>query len=536
NRTAMFVSHCHIDHMGLLGWIDPAVPIRAAEETARMVAALEAAGQPLEGGSPGIVAVPEGEAVEVGPLRVERWAVDHDVPGASGYLIHTDDGLVAYTGDLRLHGRHPERSERFAALARQAVALVVEGTTLSGDPRSAPPSEAAVDRSYDGALGSTPGLVLQSVYPRDVERVEAFMAIAQAHQRQILWPLPVARFLSAYGVRGVRTIERETLDEVASAPSRWVVQVAVDALDQLLGLPLGPGSVFVHANGEPLGPFQPTWDLLQRWLNHLHVPFRSIGTSGHATPDDLHRLVDMIAPASVYPVHTADPYHLLPPPGTRRVLPEYGRWYGVAARAGVVPPGRAGLVPAVGDASVGRDASAAGDASAPGDASAVGGASPAAGLSARPHRPIVCVDLDSTLADTSHRHHLVLDGDDRDRTDWLAYSMACAGDSPIAGPCRLVGLLAGDHRIVVVSSRDGKARKLTEEWLEAQGIPYDELILGGGDGAPSDLHEFKIHHLRTLVEAGHQLDLVIDDLPGLPAAVAEAGLGVPVLTVRPPYG
>ncbi|MGH9061810.1 MAG: hypothetical protein ACRDZY_20200, partial [Acidimicrobiales bacterium] len=59
---------------------------------------------------------------------------------------------------------------------------------------------------------------------------------------------------------------------------------------------------------------------------------------------------------------------------------------------------------------------------------------------------------------------------------------------------------------------------------------------GGGDGAPSDLHEFKIHHLRTLVEAGHQLDLVIDDLPGLPAAVAEAGLGVPVLTVRPPYG
>ncbi|MGH9069519.1 MAG: hypothetical protein ACRD0J_18790, partial [Acidimicrobiales bacterium] len=89
NRTAMFVSHCHIDHMGLLGWIDPAVPIRAAEETARMVTALEAAGQPLEGGSPGIVAMPEGEAVEVGPLRVERWAVDHDVPGASGYLIHT---------------------------------------------------------------------------------------------------------------------------------------------------------------------------------------------------------------------------------------------------------------------------------------------------------------------------------------------------------------------------------------------------------------------------------------------------------------
>lgn len=498
-RTMVFVSHCHIDHMGLLGWIDPAIPVHAAEETVQMVQALEACGQAFEGGSPQLVSLPAGQPVEVGPLVVERHFVDHDVPGASGYLIRCDAGLVAYTGDLRLHGRHPERSKRFAALAAGATALVIEGTTLSGDPRSSPPPEASVDRAYGEALQATPGLVLQSVYPRDVERVLSFLEIAGAHGRQILWPAVTAVFLAACGVNGIRTMDDAAIAEVRGAPSRFVVQVAIEALDCLLDLPLGPGSVFLHANGEPLGPFQPTWDLLQAWLARLYVPFRSIGTSGHATPGDLHRLVELVGPEVVYPIHTADPYRLLPPPGTRRVLPEYGRWYDIARGA----PLRAERV---------------------------------AKTDPRTERTgMVLVDLDSTLADTSHRHHLVLAGEDRDRTDWVAYSMACADDVPIAGTHQLVRLLAADHRIAIVSSRDEKARQLTEQWLERHDVPYDELILGGVDGAPEGLDQFKIHHLRNLLERGEQVTLVVDDLPSLPESIAGAGLGVPVLTVRPPY-
>ncbi len=525
--TALFVSHCHIDHMGLLGWVDPQVPIYAAPETVAMIGALEAAGQGLEGGSPQLTALAEGERVQVGPMSVQRVSVDHDVPGASGFLVSTDDGVLAYSGDVRLHGRHPGRSLRFAELARGAAALVVEGTTLSFDPSTAPVPETAVEEAYDRSLSSTPGLVLQCVYPRDTERVAAFADIAASHGREVLWPEEQAKFLTAYGLAGVRAIDDEALTEAAVSPARYVVQVSTDELGRLLALPLGPGSVCLHANGEPLGPFQqPKWDVLQSWLRHLHVPFVSIGTGGHLTPADLDDFVSLIRPEAVYPVHTDDPYRLAPPPGTRRVLPEYGRTYRVAGGA-IVRSHQASLPLAE------RRPEALGHSS--GNPGPLASADDTSGAHPGASRPTVCVDLDSTLADTSQRHHLVLPGDQRDQTDWRAYSLACAGDAPIEGACQLVRLLSAQHRIVVLSRRDEAARELTRQWLARHRVPYDELVLGGVEGVPDDQHEFKVHHLRALIERGENVVLMVDDLPGLDQAVAAAGLQVPVLRVQPPY-
>jgi len=494
-RVVLFLSHAHIDHVGLLGWVDGSVPVYAAAETGLILDALEAAGQGLEGGPAAVRALAEGDVVEVGPMRVERVTVDHDIPGASGYLVHTEDGVVAYSGDLRLHGRHAERTERFAERARGAAALVLEGTSLSGDPSAAFRSEAAVEASFEEQLARVPGLVLLSVYPRDLERIAAFTEIAARRGRRIVWPPATAAFLRACGSEGLYELDDEMLAEVRRDPGRHVVQLAANELTTLLDLPVGPGSAFLHANGEPLGPFQAGWALLEQWLARLQVPFTVIGSSGHATPHDLHRVLETVRPRVVYPLHTTDPYRMLPPPGTLRVLAEYGRWYDVARGASALE--------------------------AP-------GAAPSSGK-----HGTVCVDLDSTLCDTSQRHHLVLPGDERENTDWVAYSLACANDMPIEGTRRLVRLLSAYYRIVVVSSRDEQARSLTDAWLARHEVPYDELILGGAGGAPAGLAEFKVHHVATLLARGEHVALVIDDMPGLPPAMAP--LGVPVLTVRPPY-
>ncbi|HEX4723734.1 MAG TPA: MBL fold metallo-hydrolase [Pseudonocardiaceae bacterium] len=326
--TAVFVSHPHIDHVGLAGFVRPDVPVHAHTDAVDLLVALAEAGTGLPGGAPAWRRLRGGDTVAVGTMRVECVPVDHDVPGACGYLVHTRDGVIAYTGDIRFHGVHPELSWAFAERAAGADVLVTEGTTLSFVPSDGPPrTEADVVRSFVDTLAAAPGLVLLSLYPRDVERVVDFVDAARAASRTVVWPAQVADMLRRLGVADITTWGDVTLADVRAKPGAFVVQPDPANLPELLDLPLAEGDVFLHANGEPLGDFDPRWPVFADWLAKLGVELRSIGCSGHATPEHLHEFVERVGPRVVFPVHTFDPTRLFPPKAVRRVIPRYGVRY-----------------------------------------------------------------------------------------------------------------------------------------------------------------------------------------------------------------
>lgn len=324
-RTALFVSHAHIDHIGLTGFVDPAIPIYCSPQTSRLMQALAEGGDVPEGYPPIFTVMEEGKPLTWGPFRVSCFPVDHDVVGASGYAVETEDGVVAFTGDIRLHGRHPQWSQTFAKTVNKSRALVIEGTTLSFGFAQAQRPESEVDALFAQALQQTPGLVLLSLYPRNLERVEAFLEIAREAGRIMVWPKTWSKFFRHWGFKDIRAFEEDVdVTTIKRNPAQFVLQMNPDALPWLLDLALGPGSVFLHANGEPLGAFDPRWDVIHDWLKFLHIPFWSIGTTGHASPEDLNRLVEWIQPEILFPLHSLEPDRLLPPPGTRRWLPQRG--------------------------------------------------------------------------------------------------------------------------------------------------------------------------------------------------------------------
>jgi ribonuclease J len=332
--TRIFVSHPHIDHVGLAGWVRPEIGVYAHTDAVDMLDALSANGLGLPGGDPAWRRLTEGEVVSVGEMTVECVLVDHDVPGACGYLVRTNDGTLAYTGDIRFHGRRPELSNAFVDLVRGVDVLVTEGTTLSFTPQDGPPrDEDDVIESFVGIMADAPGLVLLSTYERDIERVEEFIAAAEAQGRTIVWPKPIAGLLRALGVAGARTWAEEGSSEgvelaaVHAKPSAFVVVPSSGDLPSLLDLPIQAGDVFVHANGEPLGEFDPRWSVFTDWLDHFGVRLRKIGCWGHALPDQVHGMVERIAPKVVFPIHTFEPTRLAPPAGVRRVVAAYDTRY-----------------------------------------------------------------------------------------------------------------------------------------------------------------------------------------------------------------
>lgn len=329
-ETAVFVSHPHLDHVGLAGTVRRSIPVHAHRDAVRLLVALADSGAGLTGGEPAWRPLDADETVSCGPIEVRCVPVDHDVPGACGYLVDTPDGTVAFTGDIRFHGRHPERSWAFADRARGCDLLVTEGTTLGWPAPDRPPrTEDEVAADFATALRDTDGLVLLTMYPRDVERAREFVELARSAGRSLVWPQPVADVLRQVGVPGAVSWDTVTLDAVRDAPKHFVVQPEPYDFAALLDLPTD-GAVFLHANGEPLGPFDPRYQVFTDWLSTLDVPLRTIGCSGHASQDDLHAMVERIRPGVVCPVHTTEPTRLHPPTGVRRVVPRYGVRYTLA--------------------------------------------------------------------------------------------------------------------------------------------------------------------------------------------------------------
>lgn len=149
-------------------------------------------------------------------------------------------------------------------------------------------------------------------------------------------------------------------------------------------------------------------------------------------------------------------------------------------------------------------------------------------------RPVVVVDLDSTLCDTRHRHVLAPKVELGVERNWVAYSMACSDDIVIEGTRRTVKVLSVAHDIHLVSFRNNEARERTMDWLWKNDVPYHSLKLKMPGEFDNQHDDYKVDYVKRLQAQGHEVVLVIDDWPGLaPAMLRETG--VPVMVVNPCY-
>ncbi|MCT7756404.1 MAG: MBL fold metallo-hydrolase, partial [Lactobacillus iners] len=136
--SAAYISHVHLDHSKALNLLDESVKLYTGPITASMLPVLNkdgnyllpAAGKPKNYTRP-IIAADLNVPIKVGDITLEIVPSDHDAYGATGLIIKTPDKKIAYTGDIRLHGYHPEWVEAFMHKGHGCDMLIIESTALS---------------------------------------------------------------------------------------------------------------------------------------------------------------------------------------------------------------------------------------------------------------------------------------------------------------------------------------------------------------------------------------------------------------------
>ena len=335
NHTAVFLSHCHLDHTRMINFLEPKIPLYALKETKILVESLNAKNNfllPLqnyhESFTRDIIGVENETIVQVGDISVELKRVDHDAYGACGMIIKTPDMHITYTGDLRLHGFDNADTLKFANDAKGTDMLIIEGVSLSFDDR---PGNHVRIESEQGLLDQVIQTVKDyegkqvtfSLYPGNVRRIAEF--VKQVPRKVVLEASFAYVLKQCLGMdANYYTNDDQTFnlnpefeidrDVLYNDEGEYFWQVTQD-FEKLKG-----GGIYIHSDATPLGEFDPTYLPFIQTLENAGVEFKRLACSGHAFAEDLDAIVALIQPKCLIPIHSLKPEKLENPYGSRHLV------------------------------------------------------------------------------------------------------------------------------------------------------------------------------------------------------------------------
>jgi ribonuclease J len=337
---AVFISHGHLDHTAYLSFVKREIPIYCGETTQTMLQTLSTVRRTdleFNVSDLNFKTFRTGNKIAVGSIEVEPCHVDHSVPGAYGFIIHTSNGSIVYTGDFRDHGAKPKMTWEFIEHAKEAepVAVVTEATNMTGASVS---NEVEVQGKLNNIISQSNGVVLAEFGHSDIDRLNSFYHIAKKNNRCLAISLKQAYLLDAlrndsglqvpdladpnimvfrkskkrYDKWESQLIDRFNGDgkvfdvfEASKQQCSMVLVMAFYEFEELVSLNPKPGSCYVLSASEPFNEeMEIDFDRQINWLSHYGLPQYHVHVSGHMMPLQLKAALKTINPKQLYPIHT----------------------------------------------------------------------------------------------------------------------------------------------------------------------------------------------------------------------------------------
>jgi len=335
---AVFLTHAHMDHAAYISFLRREIPVFCGKTTKIVLEAFSKIHpKGLEFNFEGINfhSFRTGDKIAVDNVEVEPVHVDHSIPGAYGFLIHTSSGTIVYTGDFRMHGSKPEMTQEFVEKAVEAepVAIICEGTNMTGATVS---SEREVMKKVNRVIKDVNGLTLADFARTDIDRFNTFYKAAcktekclaiSMRQAYLLNELRRDKKLKVPSLRDetLRIFqkkkkyaykwEREIFDAfsykvldsktLSRKQCNVILVTSFYDLEELVEIKPAPGSCYILSASEPFNEeMEIDHQKLRNWLKHYGLPQYHIHVSGHIMPLQIKKILRKIGAKAVFPVHT----------------------------------------------------------------------------------------------------------------------------------------------------------------------------------------------------------------------------------------
>ena len=338
NCDAIFLSHYHADHYGLLDEAPQGAKVYTTKETAEL---MKISGVFREKLTEYLDIQPIENKVTVKDFRVTKFDVDHSAFGACAFLYEVCGKRILYSGDIRLHGK---KGVLYKNLPQSVDYLFLEGTNLGRGVKQK--TETAIENEFVKQFSSNPdSLHLVWCSSQNIDRIVALYR-ACGRTNRVLGVDPYTAYVLELAHQNRQSIPNKTFPSLEIyfpwSFTNWMIekdrQLVLDLrrgatkLNQA-DLSENPSKYVLLYRPKLIGDLnryisktkvcltnsiwvqyweqdKPEINRLKAWIEEkpeLRQKLPDIHTSGHADVASLQKIVEHIQPKCIVPIHTEMP-------------------------------------------------------------------------------------------------------------------------------------------------------------------------------------------------------------------------------------
>lgn len=328
---AVLITHAHEDHVGALSFFvkEFKAPIYCTPFTEMLVRSK------LEERSNirdlNIKRMNAGTTFEIGSLKIEPIRLTHSIPEMCALAIHTEFGVVLFTGDFKFDftpvDHKPSDIKRLAELGEEGVLVLLSDSTNVDRPGWGP-SESSVVNGYRSLFAAAEGRILVTMFSSNIHRMQQAIQVAKETGRKVAIAGrrmdETVRLCQRGGYLHIPDDTYLPIEDIGRYPANQIVILVTGsqgepmaALSQMSRgeysrLKVDKGDTILYSARPIPGNEGTIWRTVNRLIkmgaNVVTDSASPIHVSGHAYQEELKMMIQLTKPFYIAPVH-GEPRH-----------------------------------------------------------------------------------------------------------------------------------------------------------------------------------------------------------------------------------